>query len=79
MNERDESLTICCRPKLREKHIHLTGFTKMKVKHATQSLSHSNSTTVLTYVCLDALPSTAASTVKLEANFDKIFDCQTVA
>ena len=37
MYERGESITIRRCPKLTEKHIQLTGFTKMKVKYATQS------------------------------------------
>jgi hypothetical protein len=47
----------------------------MKVKYATQILSHFVSATILTYVCLGALPSTGASPAELVANFNKIFDC----
>ena len=75
MYERDKSLAIRCCPKLTDKHVHLIGFTKMKVKYATQILSHSVSATIFTYVSLGALPSTGASTAELVANFDKIFDC----
>ena len=75
MYERDKSQTIRSCPKLTNKHVHLTGFTKMKVKYATQILSHTVSATILTYSSLGALPSTAAGTAVLVANFDKIFDC----
>jgi hypothetical protein len=47
----------------------------MKVKYATQILSHSVSATMLTYVSLNALPAAAAGTAELISNFDKIFDC----
>ena len=75
MYERDKLQAIRSCPKLTDKHVHLTGFTKMKVKYATQILSHSVSATILTYSSLGALPSTAADTAELVANFDKIFDC----
>ncbi len=52
MYKRDKSFTIRCCPKLTDKHVHLTGFTKMKVKYAMQILSYSVSATVLTYVSL---------------------------
>ena len=47
----------------------------MKVKYATQILSHTVSATILMYVSLNALPATAAGTAELISNFDKIFDC----
>ncbi len=75
MYEKDKSLQIRCCPKLSDSHINLTGFTKMKVKYATQILSHSVSSTILTYVSVNALPATAAGTAELISNFDKIFDC----
>ena len=75
MYEKDKALPMRCCPKLSDSHINLTGFTKMKVKYATQVLSHSVSATILTYVSLNALPAAAAGTAELISNFDKIFDC----
>ena len=75
MYERDKALTMRCCPKLSDSHMNLTGFTKMKVKYATQVLSHSVSATILTYVSLNALPAAAAGTAELISNFDKIFNC----
>ena len=74
MYERDKSLPIRCCPRLSDSHINFTGFTKMKVKYATQILSHTVSATILMYVSLNALPATAAGTAELISNFDKIFD-----
>ena len=73
--EKDKTLTIRCCPKLSNKHLHLNGFTKMKVKYATQVLSHSVSSTMLMMVSLGAMPASAAGTAELISNFDKIFDC----
>ena len=75
MCERDKSQAIRSCPKLTDKHVNFNGFTKMKVKYATQILSHSVSATIFTYSSLGALPCTAAGTDELVSNFDKIFDC----
>ena len=74
MYESDKKLGIRCCPKLTNKHLHLNGFTKMKVKYATQVLSHSVAATILTMVSLGAMSSAAAGTAELVSNFDKIFD-----
>jgi hypothetical protein len=50
MYKRDKSFTIPFCPKLTDKHVHITGLTKMKVKYAMQILSYSVSATVLTHV-----------------------------
>lgn len=50
--EKDSSLSICCCPKLTEKHINPNLFTKMKVKLATQVLNHPVAAAISTYVSL---------------------------
>ena len=75
MYERDKTLSIRCCPKLTDRHMYLNGFTKMKVKYATQVLSHSVAATILMSVSLNALPQNAAGTAELVSNFDSIFDC----
>ena len=72
--EKDRTLSIRCCPKLTKKHINLNGFTKMKVKYATQVLSHSVSATILLHVSLGALPSTATGSAEFIAVMDKLFD-----
>ena len=74
MYEQDKTLSICCCPKLTDRHMYLNGFTKMKVKYATQVLSHSVVAIILMSVSLNALPQNAAVTAELVSNFD-IFDC----
>ncbi len=73
--EKDRTLSIRCCPKLTKKHINLNGFTIMKVKYATQVLSHSVSATILLHVSLGALPSTATDTAEFISNMDKLLDC----
>ena len=73
--KRDSELTIRCCPKLSDNHIHPNGFKKMKVKYATQVLSHTVSAAILTSVSLGALPTSAAGTAELISKFDLIFDC----
>ena len=72
--ERDKQETLRCCPKLTKKHINPNGFMKMKVKYATQTLSHTVASTVSTYVSLSALPPSAVGTAELISNFHNIFD-----
>ena len=73
--DRDSLMSICCCPKLTEKHINPNGFTKMKVKLATQVLSHTVAAAISMYVSLGALPASAAGTAEFITAFDQIFDC----
>ena len=73
--DRDSSLSIRCCPKLTDKHINPNGFTKMKVKLATQVLSHTVAAAISTYVSLGAMSASAAGTAEFITAFDKIFDC----
>ena len=47
----------------------------MKVKYATQVLSHTVAAAICTYVSLGSLPSSAMGTAELLSRFDFIFDC----
>jgi hypothetical protein len=72
---RDQQQSLRCCPKLTKKHINPNGFEKMKVKYATQVLSQTVASTLLTYVALGAISPTAAATAELISKFDNLFDC----
>ena len=72
---RDSALPIRSVPKLTEKHIRPNNFQKMKVKLATQVLSHTVAATICMYVSVGALPSSAMGTAEFIEKFDSIFDC----
>ena len=57
---KDEKEPLRLAPKLSEKYVNLTGFSKMKVKLATQVLSHTVAAAINTYVRFHALPLSAA-------------------
>ena len=71
----DSTLPIRLCPKLTALHLHPNGFQKMKVKYATQTLSHTVSAAIETYVSLGRLPSSACGTAELVSKLDKTFDC----
>lgn len=73
----DNKNSIRCCPKLTNNHMHPNGFTKMKVKLATQVLSHTVSAAMMMAVSGGLLPASASGTAELLANFDQIFDCLT--
>ena len=72
--EFDSKNSIRCCPKLTNTHISPHGFQRMKVKLATQVMSHTLSAAMLMAVSGGLLPPSAAGTAELVANFDKIFD-----
>ena len=72
---KDSALPIRSAPKLTEKHIHPTNFNKMRVKLATQVLSHTVAASLCTYASLGGLPSTAMGTSEFLSKFDSVFDC----
>jgi hypothetical protein len=72
---KDSALPIRSAPKLTEKHIHPTNFNKMRVKLATQVLSHTAAASICMYVSLGGLPSTAMGTAEFLLKFDSVFDC----
>jgi hypothetical protein len=71
--EIDSKNSIRCCPKLTNTHISPNGFQRMKVKLATQVMSHTVSAAMLMAVSGGLLPPSAAGTAELVANFDKIF------
>ena len=75
MFKKHSKQSICLRPKLTTKHLHPNGFQKMKVKLATQVLSHTVPAVVSTYLSLGQLPSSACGKAELISKLDKTFDC----
>ena len=73
--QQDTALEIRSAPKLTEKHIHPNNFSKMKVKYASQVLSHTVAASICTYVRLRGLPETAMHTANVLLMFDSLFDC----
>lgn len=73
--KKDAALPIRSAPKLTEKHIHPNNFNKMKVKYATQVLSHTVAASLCMYISVGALPSTAMGTAEFISKFDSVFDC----
>ena len=71
---KDKSLPIRCAPKLTERHVHPNNFAKMKVKLATQTLSHTVAASICTYVSLGVLPPSAMGTAEFVSKFDSLFD-----
>ena len=71
---KDKTLSICMAPKLTQKHIHPNGFSKMKVKFASQVLSHTVAAGLCSYVSMGNLPASALGTAELLSTFDSIFD-----
>ena len=62
-------------PKLTSKHINPSNFDKMKVKHATQVLSHSVAAALCTHISFEALPQDAEGTAEFISIFNDLFDC----
>jgi hypothetical protein len=71
----DKTLPIRLCPKLTDRHMQPNGFQKMRVKYATQTLSHTVSAAVETYMSLGRLPSSACGTAELVSKLDQTFDC----
>ena len=71
----DSTLSIRLCPKLTHRHLHPNGFQKMKVKYATQALSHTASAAIEIYVSLGRLPSSACGTAELFSKLGDTFDC----
>ena len=73
----DKAQSIRCCPKLTDNHIHPNGFKKIKVKLATQVLSHTVAAGIMMSVSIGTLSASASGTADLIANCkpDQIFDC----
>jgi hypothetical protein len=72
--DHDSKLSIRLCPKLTYQHMHPNGFQKMKVRFATQALSHTVAAAIETHVCLGSLPSSACGTAELVSKLDRTFD-----
>ena len=71
---KDKQLTIRSAHKPTDKHIQPNNFNKMKVKYATQVLSHTVAASLCTYISLGVLPPSAMGTAELILKFDNLFD-----
>ena len=71
----DKELPIRAAPKLTDKHIRPNNFEKMKVKYATQILSHTVAASLCMYVSVGALSPSAMGTAEFLSKFDSLFDC----
>ena len=67
--------SIRCCPKLTNSHLYPNNFQKMKVKLATQILSHTVASAIFMAVSGCLLPSSTVGTAELIDQLDKIFDC----
>jgi len=76
---KDKKLPIRAAPKITEKHIRPNNFCKMKVKYATQILSHTVAASLCMYVSVGGLPPSAAGTAEFIFKFDSIFDCLNIS
>ena len=76
---KDKKLSIRAAPKLTDKHIAPNNFAKMKVKYATQVLSHTVAASICTYVSVGCLPSSAMGTAECLLKFDSLFDSVNVS
>ena len=72
---KDKELPIRAAPKLTDKHIRPNNFEKMKVRYATQILSHTVAASLCTYVSVGGLSPTAMGTAEFLSKFDSLFDC----
>ncbi len=71
----DSKNSFRCCPKLTNRHLYPNNFQKMKVKLATQVLSHTVSSVMLTAVSGGLLPPSAVGTAEFIEKFDQTFDC----
>ncbi|KAF0711482.1 Transposable element P transposase, partial [Aphis craccivora] len=70
----DKNKTLRLAPKLKNIHMELPPFSPMRVCLATQTLSHTVSSGILTLVALNKLRSKATYTAKFISFFDSLFD-----
>ena len=71
---KDKELQIRAAPKLTDKHIWPNNFAKIKVKYATQILSHTVAASICMHVSVGSLPSSAMGTAECISKFDSLFD-----
>ena len=73
--EKDSLFKFRSIPKLTSKHINPSNFDKMKVKYATQVLSHSVAAALCTHISFEALPQDTEETTEFIIIFNDLFDC----
>jgi len=71
----DSRLPIRMAPRLTAKHIQLPPFASLRVRYATQVLSHTVASGIMTMVSLGALPSEAQATAEFIDRMDQLFNC----
>lgn len=76
---KDKELPIWAAPKLTFKHIRPNTFTKVKVKYATQILSHTVAASLCMHVSIGGLPSSGMGTAECISKFDILFDSVNVS
>ena len=76
---KDMELQIRAAPKITDKHIRPNNFAKMKVKYATQILSHTVAASICMHVSVGSLPSSAMGTAECISKFDSLFDAVNVS
>ena len=72
--EFDKTNPVKMAPKLTPKHVYLPAFTAMRVKYATQIMSHTVAAAISTLSTLGHLPASASKTAKFIDKFDKLFN-----
>jgi len=73
--EKDSSKVYRLAPRLKNKHISLPPFSQMKVKLASQALSHSVAAGIETYISHNQLPVDAMATAEFCGRVNDLFDC----
>lgn len=73
--EADSKLPIRMAPKVTYKHINLPPFAPLRVKLATQVMSHSVAAGISTMCSLGALPNEAQHTAQFIETMDRLFNC----
>ncbi|CAI6353484.1 unnamed protein product [Macrosiphum euphorbiae] len=70
----EKNSTTRLAPKLTEIHLNPNSFQKMRVKYASQVMSHTVAVSLETLLCLGVLPSTAQGTIDFIDSMNKLFD-----
>ena len=73
--ERDSSKVYQLAPRLKSKHTTLPPFSQMKVKLASQVLSHSVAAGIETYISHSQLPEDAMASAEFCGRVNDLFDC----
>jgi len=71
----DSKLPIMIAPKLTQKHVKLPPFSNLRVKYATNVLSHSVAAHITTMAHLGSLPKEAVHSEQFVEKMDRLFNC----